>query len=544
MKKLTLVFASMMMLFSLKINAQNERIILLESFTNTSCGPCAAYNPGMDAIIADNADKVAAIKYHVSWPSNQDPMYLHNTSENNSRTNYYGVDGVPYVTIDGTHFSGSPSQVSQSVIDQLTAITSPMELALTYEASEADNTITVHVMGRVSTDIAGDLKLFVGVIEKEIHFTSAPNPSSNGERDFYSVMKKLLPNANGTALGQLAANDYFAYSFTWELENIYNFDQLDAIAWVQNKDTKEVYQACKSNTAMEPYFTNEASVTDIHNVKSINCSGTASPNFKLTNYGSATLTSAEIEMLVNGESVKNTTWSGNLASFKSEIVDLGEVNFAVEEANQMEVRINTVNGSEDEGTGNNTASLSFEGSPAIAGKTMKLTIRTDVNPQETTWQITDMATGQVVLEGGPYDTPNHKYDITFVLDETSCYDFTIYDEGGDGLTGSGLYGLRAGSSTVFNGKEFGYSESNEFSYEVLEDTDETIGTTTGIFPNPTSGLLNIVCEGEQVVAIYNMAGQRVFDGHCNGNLQIDMKAYGAGIYAVKVGNETQRVVVK
>jgi hypothetical protein len=27
-------------------------------------------------------------------------------------------------------------------------------------------------------------------------------------------------------------------------------------------------------------------------------------------------------------------------------------------------------------------------------------------------------------------------------------------------------------------------------------------------------------------------------------MQIDMKRFGAGIYAVKVGNETQRVVVK
>ena len=68
--------------------------------------------------------------------------------------------------------------------------------------------------------------------------------------------------------------------------------------------------------------------------------------------------------------------------------------------------------------------------------------------------------------------------------------------------------------------------------------------STSIYPNPTSGLLNIVSEDEQNVTIFNMSGQRVFDSMINGTLQIDMKRFGAGIYAVLVGNETQRIVVK
>ena len=51
-------------------------------------------------------------------------------------------------------------------------------------------------------------------------------------------------------------------------------------------------------------------------------------------------------------------------------------------------------------------------------------------------------------------------------------------------------------------------------------------------------------KGQQTVTIYNLVGQRVFEGVCNGTMQIDMKRYGTGIYAILVGNETQRVVVK
>ena len=272
MKKTTLIVASLLMLFSLKANAQNERMLLLESFTNTGCGPCAAYNPAMDALIAANPDKVAAIKYHVNWPSAADPMYLHNTTENGARTSYYGVNSVPHVVIDGNRYSSNPAQLNQNILNQLQTLESPMEMRLSYEVNEAENTITVHVMGRTSTAVEGNFKLYVGVIEREIHFNSAPGP--NGERDFYSVMKKLLPGSGGQALGSLNSIDsYFAYTYTWELANIYDMSQLDAIAWVQNSVSKEVVQACKSSENIDPYYANEAMVSDISNVKRTNCSG-------------------------------------------------------------------------------------------------------------------------------------------------------------------------------------------------------------------------------------------------------------------------------
>ena len=541
MKKITILFASLMLL-SLSVIAQNERIILLESFTNTGCGPCAAYNPGMDALINSNADKIAAIKYHVSWPASSDPMYQHNTGENSARVSYYGVSSVPHVVVDGIRFNGNSGDITQNVINQAAAIQSPMQLRLSYEVDEANSLITVYVMGRATTDITGTCKLYVGVIEKEIHFNSAPG--SNGEKNFYQVMKKLLPNANGTALGELKAGDYFTYTFTWELANVYNNNQLDAIAWVQNTNTKEVHQACKSSQQMVPFFANEACATTIKNVKKLNCSGEANPHLLLTNYGSNPLTSAELEVLVNGESLKTMTWTGNLATLASETVDLGDVSFPLEDVNQLEVRINMVNGSTDEAPDNNIATCEIKKSPNNVDKVLKLTLRTDAFPEETTWKLTNLTTGEVVLEGGPYDTPNHSY--TEILDVTSsgCYDFTIFDAGGNGLLGSGLYGLKAGGSTLFSGKYFEYSESNEFSYEVTDDVEETLCTTISIYPNPTSGMLNIENDGEQTVTIYNMAGQRVYEGVNHGLLQIDMKVYGAGIYAVKVGNETQRIVVK
>lgn len=543
MKRITFILASLLMLVCLKTNAQNERVLLFECFTNASCGPCASQNPALDALINNYGERIAAIKYHMNWPGANDPMYLHNTVDNNARRGVYNINAVPHTVVDGIRFSEQPGYLNQNTVNNWLDIESPLDLRLQYELDEVDSVIYVHVMGRASAAITGQCKLYVGVIEKEIHYTTAPG--TNGEKDFYSVMKKLLPSASGEYIGEMAVGDYFAYTFSWEWANVYNVDQLDAIAWVQNQNTKEVYQACRSSQTLEPFFDNEAGVSSIHNAKSVSCSGQFEPKVMLSNYGSNPLMSAELQVLVNDELIKTFAWTGNLPLFASEEVNLDVITFPVEEQNTLEVRIASVNGGNDEAPSNDATTFEFKGAPETVGKVLKLTIRTDNNPEETTWAVTNTATGEIVIQGGPYTETNHNYTETLNITGDGCYDLTIFDAGGDGLAnGGGFYGLKAGSSTLFSGGEFGFSESNEFSYEVTAGFDEEMLETASVYPNPTSGVLNIICEGKQSVTLINMVGQRVFEGVAEGWLQIDMKPLGTGVYAVQVGNETHRVVVK
>ena len=359
------------------------------------------------------------------------------------------------------------------------------------------------------------------------------------------MMKKLLPSATGTYIGEMAEGDYFAYTFTWEWANVYNVDQLDAIAWVQNPNSKEVYQACRSSQTIEPFYSNDAGVSNLTNMKSVSCSGYAQPEVTISNFGSNPLISAELEIVLNGEVINTVEWNGNLPIFGADRFELGEFNFPVEEENTLEVRIAKINGGNDEAPSNNVASYQFSGAPLTIAKVLKLTIHTDNHPQETTWQVKNMATGEIVQQGGPYDQANHNFTETLEITGDGCYDFTIFDAGGDGLNdGNGFYGLRAGNSTLFSGSAFGYSESNEFLYEVSEDVAENLAEAVNVYPNPVSGMLNIVCEGKQNVTLYNMSGQRVFEGVADGCLKIDTKPFGAGVYAVTVGDKTMRIVVK
>ena len=86
--------------------------------------------------------------------------------------------------------------------------------------------------------------------------------------------------------------------------------------------------------------------------------------------------------------------------------------------------------------------------------------------------------------------------------------------------------------------------SNEFSYEVYAGAEEHNTAVSSLYPNPTDGMVTLTTDGSKVIAVYNMAGQCVYRGVCEGELQLDLKPFGSGVYAIKAGDRVCRVVVR
>ena len=64
----------------------------------------------------------------MSWPSSTDPWYLANTTDNNARRTYYGVNGVPAFYLDGAVLSPYSSLVSAYNLRK--AVASPIWMSL------------------------------------------------------------------------------------------------------------------------------------------------------------------------------------------------------------------------------------------------------------------------------------------------------------------------------------------------------------------------------------------------------------------------------
>ncbi len=71
------------------------------------------------------------------------------------------------------------------------------------------------------------------------------------------------------------------------------------------------------------------------------------------------------------------------------------------------------------------------------------------------------------------------------------------------------------------------------------------GTRFTLYPNPTVGQLNIILSRDSDIVIYNLTGQKVMEteGHVGANT-INISNLTSGVYFVKAGIETQKLIVK
>lgn len=240
-------------IFSIALSAQSQRLVLAEEFTQASCGPCASQNPAFNTLLAANTTKVVSVKYQTDWPG-VDPMNAQNPATVSNRVTYYGVTGVPNVEMDGNIVVGAPNAITQSNINAEYAVPSPFTMNLAHYFNAAQDSIFIKCEIICSqNNTIGTGKLRVALVEEQISFTTPPG--SNGELDFYNVMRKMYPNANGTSLtSSWTVNQTQIITFAESIPNyIYDFNELAVVAWIQDDVNKNVKQAAFSQTASSPF---------------------------------------------------------------------------------------------------------------------------------------------------------------------------------------------------------------------------------------------------------------------------------------------------
>lgn len=549
-------FIIFMFFVPLLMSAQSDRMLLAEGFTSTTCGPCASQNPAFDALLHANTDKITSIKYHMSWPApGNDPMYLHNTVDNNARRTYYGVNAVPHVVIGGNVHTGTPNTVNQAAINNWASAPSPLDIVMQHRISDNQDSVFVVMLIKANQAVTGTLVAHIAVIEKEIHFTSAPGP--NGEKDFYNVMKAMIPTRNGTAIANLQQGEYVIVEASWKLANVYNLDQIAAVGFVQNNLNKEVLQAANSTAdPIQPFFANDAAVQRIVNGTSVNCSGTMQPSAKISNYGSAPMTSATINFSVNGSLLTSVEWTGNLGFLESAMVETGMLEFDLLEENNLTVEIVSINGNQDDYPANNSFDMPFVMSPDVP-QTPSLFILLDNNPEQVTWELKN-SNGDIVDAGGPYPTPNGIISVPLQISSVGCYEFTIYDAGGNGLccsSGVGYYAVLAGGSTpLFTGQDFGTHERNELYYGYVGVNEQANAFSVNLQPNPAKEVatiqLSLSADSEAFIGVTDISGREVLEiqkHHLlsgSHQLPLDIAQLKPGLYLVNIEINGQSIIKK
>lgn len=292
-------------------NSVVPRKVLHEIFTSSTCPPCNPGNLNLDHVLAPNTDKWNVIKYQVNFPGTGDPYY---TSETATRFSYYGASFAPWLTVDGS-FNDNANSYTQSTFDSYAV--KPSLIAITVTQNIVGKTITVSgTVTPVQAFTTTNLKLRIAVIETK----TVQNVKTNGETEFYNVMKKMLPSAAGTAISFTAGTAVpFTQSFTFpgnyrlpldgQAANIINlatensveeFGNLQAVVFVEDDTKKEIWQS-QSTAAVFPLAVKKVNENNQFSVYPNPAGNNFSIEFKTATVGSIRIID------INGKEVYNIT---------------------------------------------------------------------------------------------------------------------------------------------------------------------------------------------------------------------------------------------
>ena len=219
---------------------ESQRVVLLEHFTSSTCDyPCIPINQIMDGHVNTYAGKCSYIKYPIDLPLLEDgtpggdPYW---TEESILRKNYYAVMGVPETFVDAV----SQGYAAATDEDILLALETPAYFDIKGSFTVEGNTINIIADFMAYANIE-NVRAFIAVSEK----TTKNNLGNDEETEYHHVMMKMVEDAEGNEIASINAGEYHRLELSCDLSdtNVEEMDDLEVVMWLQNYDTKEVFNS-------------------------------------------------------------------------------------------------------------------------------------------------------------------------------------------------------------------------------------------------------------------------------------------------------------
>lgn len=227
--------------------------LMFEIFSSAMCSNCGPWNKifhGWDEAYGGNdinrPDGFVVAKFQVNIPAAGDPLV---TSETTARSNFYGVGSAPYWTMNGRRFilhgGENTEQTFENFLDSLRIFQSAISpFALQTRLTIDGETLKAETKTTAQLPAQGKYQLYIVLAEDSIHMNKA---QMSEETEFYNVVRKMLPDANGTQLQIPATGETFETAHTYafgDSQRLYgSLDRVGVIAYIQNTETREIVQA-------------------------------------------------------------------------------------------------------------------------------------------------------------------------------------------------------------------------------------------------------------------------------------------------------------
>jgi hypothetical protein len=224
-----LIFLLLTCFSALSASSQTPKRVVAEHFTNSRCSSCASQNPAFNNNLAANAE-VLRISYHPTSPYANCIFAQHNPSENDARTNFYGLYGsTPRLAVNGSPLSFNPNPFQNpNLFVPYQNQNSQFELKL--EQKKEGDTLRIRcVLNSLATTSGGSLRLFAAAAEDTVFYSSP-----NGENRHYNVFRKTFFGSDGITFTAPQEGDSLVWEGKMGRNQVWNFNRIFAYAIVQN----------------------------------------------------------------------------------------------------------------------------------------------------------------------------------------------------------------------------------------------------------------------------------------------------------------------
>ncbi|HRW62068.1 MAG TPA: T9SS type A sorting domain-containing protein, partial [Bacteroidales bacterium] len=215
---------------------ERNRLVLLEHFANPEENDFENTQSLIENISSENKNDVTTIQYFTSFPKVNEISEFYAAGPS-ARSLYYGVSQVPYSIIDGgdRKFNySSTNTLDGSDIKKRMLQNSVFYLDVKQGISGENLNISTTVKAIENIEQA-DYSVRILVGEKSV---------LSNNFNYYNILRAMLPDPAGTLLERSwNADDSVKLFHSWVIPSELNADSLFVIAFIQNEDSKEIYQA-------------------------------------------------------------------------------------------------------------------------------------------------------------------------------------------------------------------------------------------------------------------------------------------------------------
>lgn len=567
MKKITLLLVLLTIgsnLFAQTIvsTAPQNKKIILEEFTGVNCVYCPQGHAIANALKNANPDNVFLINIHVggyATPSAGQPDFR--TPFGTAIANQSNLAGYPSGTVSRLPFSSAmnPGGTAMGRGDWADAVaqtlteSSYVNVGTTATIDAVTRVLTVNVEAYYtgSSPVATN-KLNVALLQNN----TLGAQTGGGLGSNYNHQHRLIHMVTGqwgedittTTVGSLVTKTY-----TYTIPASYNLigaelGDFEVVAFVS-----EGNQTIVSGAETVPTYTgltsNEIQFKKVEPITAQCAStGTVSPKITIRNKGQNPLTSLAVDYSVNSGTIQTYNWTGNLGTFENQTITLAPINYSIATTNTVNVTLPV-----DDVITNNTGSGTFAKAVETSFTNITIKITTDAYGSETSWVLKNSA-GTVVQQSPVYSNsgttsgtyPQPDINLTLPVD---CYSFIASDSYGDGMS--------PGTFRIFaNGVQISGISGGTFTNEITKTfgvvpnlaNDIFSKNKTGIYPNPSTGILKVASENNVSIKLFDILGKVVFTAqNVNNQNELNISSLQKGLYIVKLTdgdlNYTEKLIL-